>query len=383
MSVRNYIILLLAVCLLCPGYAFSQQKKGKKPYTVVIDAGHGGKDAGAIGKIMREKDLNLTISLLAGKYISDRYPEVKVVYTRQTDVFIPLQERADIVNRNNADLFICIHTNAATSSSARGVETFVLGTDESKMRNNLDVAMRENSVIQLESNYQSTYQGFNPRSTDSYIMFGLMQNTYMEQSLQYAEKVQQQMTHKLGRSDRGVRQAAFLVLLKSACPSVLFEMGFISNPDEERYLANPDNQSKIAMALCDAFTNFYHPTSPATTNPEGRVLSQEEQIAKAAQDKKQAEQAARLKQEEQARQRAEQQAWPYYGVQVLASSVLLREDDPKLKGQVCKYFVVNGWYKYYVGEYTSAADAEAKKQELKSLFPDCWVVKVPGSSVSK
>ena len=162
------LFLALALLLIMPaGDMFAQRSSGKKPYTVVIDAGHGGKDAGAVGKRLKEKDLNLTVSLLTGKYIKEKYPEVNVVYTRQTDIFLPLQERANIVNRNNANLFICIHTNASTSSAAHGAETFVLGTE--KMSANLDVAMRENAVIQLEDGYQQTYQGFDPRSVDSYI----------------------------------------------------------------------------------------------------------------------------------------------------------------------------------------------------------------------
>lgn len=250
MALKRLVWIILPLILLfsvATADVFAQRSSGKKPYTVVIDAGHGGKDAGAVGKRLKEKDLNLIVSLLTGKYIKEKYPEVNVVYTRQTDIFLPLQERANIVNRNNANLFICIHTNASTSSAAHGAETFVLGTE--KMSTNLDVAMRENSVIQLEDGYQQTYQGFDPRSVDSYIMFELMQNNYMDQSLRYAENVQKQLVHKLHRTDRGVRQAAFWVLLKSACPSVLFEMGFISNPAEEAFLAEPPTR-KLSRMRC-------------------------------------------------------------------------------------------------------------------------------------
>ena len=190
-----------------------------KPFTVVIDAGHGGKDPGAIGKIAQEKNLNLDVALLTGRMIKEQFPDINVVYTRQTDIFLPLQKRADIVNSHNADLFICIHTNSSESKAAEGVETFILGTE--KMDKNLDVAMRENSVIKLESDYQTAYQGFDPNSIDSYIMFELMQNAYMDQSLQFATFVQRQFVENLHRAERGVRQAAFWVLLKSACPSIL------------------------------------------------------------------------------------------------------------------------------------------------------------------
>lgn len=377
MALKRLVWIILPLILLfsvATADVFAQRSSGKKPYTVVIDAGHGGKDAGAVGKRLKEKDLNLIVSLLTGKYIKEKYPEVNVVYTRQTDIFLPLQERANIVNRNNANLFICIHTNASTSSAAHGAETFVLGTE--KMSTNLDVAMRENSVIQLEDGYQQTYQGFDPRSVDSYIMFELMQNNYMDQSLRYAENVQKQLVHKLHRTDRGVRQAAFWVLLKSACPSVLFEMGFISNPAEEAFLAEPANQEAIAHALCDAFTNFYRPSSPDRQQPTDTVVPQTQPAdTMTLVSQRTAEEERALA--ESRRQQEEQKAWPFYGVQVCASRTLLEDNDPRLKGQQCKYFLTNGLYKYYIGEYTSEKDAQRRQAELKKFFPDCWVVKIP------
>ena len=353
---RKYIFYIAIVAFLTSSITtptYAQKSGAKKPFTVVIDAGHGGKDPGAIGKILREKDLNLTVAMLTGKMIKEKYPEVNVVYTRQTDIFLPLQERANIVNRNNANLFICIHTNASSGAAARGAETYVLGTE--KMSTNLDVAMRENSVIQLEADYQTNYQGFDPRSVDSYIMFELMQNNYMDQSLKYAENVQKQIVSKLPIPNRGVRQAAFWVLLKSACPSVLFEMGFISNPEEERYLANSENQAAIARALCDAFTNFYKPAA----KPESPVIEQpQDSVPQTAQTA-----PAELPQIK-------------YGVQICASKTPLKANDPRFKGQETKHFHVNGWYKYYIGEYTSEKDAMTRMRELKKLFPDCWVVTI-------
>ena len=230
-------------------------------FTVVIDAGHGGKDYGAIGHNLklREKDLNLDVSLRLASKIRTAYPDVKVVLTRSTDVFIPLQERANIVNRNNADLFICVHTNSAESRSAYGAEVYILGTE--KMEKNLDVAMRENSVIKLEADYQTTYQGFDPNSIDSYIIFELMQNQYMDNSLRFATMVQQRFVGDNNRSDRGVRQAGFWVLLKSACPSVLIEMGFVSNKEEEKYLGSDKGKREITDAIFNAFAAYYQPQS--------------------------------------------------------------------------------------------------------------------------
>ena len=225
-------------------------------FTVVIDAGHGGHDTGAVGLKMKvqEKDLNLTVAKQLAVKIQAKYPEVKVILTRDTDVFLPLQQRADIANKNHADLFISIHTNAAENRNACGAETFILGTE--RMEDNLDVAMRENAVMKLEED-QTVYQGFDPNSVESYILFELMQNQYMDNSLVFAELVQNQFVGTLQRANRGVRQAAFWVLLKSACPSVLVEMGFLSNAEEEKWLASADGKTGIVNGIFDAFEKFY------------------------------------------------------------------------------------------------------------------------------
>ena len=226
-------------------------------FTVVIDAGHGGHDAGAIGLVkgVKEKDLNLTVAKRLATKIQQNHPDVKVVLTRETDVFLPLQQRADIANRNHADLFISIHTNAAENRKAQGAETFILGTD--RMEDNLDVAMRENAVMKLEDD-QTVYQGFDPNSIESYIIFELMQNQYMDNSLVFAELVQNQFVGTLHRANRGVRQAAFWVLLQSACPSVLVEMGFVSNAEEEKWLASEDGKNSIANGIYTALQQYYN-----------------------------------------------------------------------------------------------------------------------------
>lgn len=203
---------------------------------------------------MKEKDLNLTVAQRLAAKIQQKYPEVKVVLTRDSDVFLPLQQRADIANKNHANLFISIHTNAAENRKACGAETFILGTD--RMEDNLDVAMRENAVMKLEQD-QTVYQGFDPNSIESYIIFELMQNQYMDNSLGFAEMVQNQFVGTLHRANRGVRQAAFWVLLKSACPSVLVEMGFLSNAEEEAWLASEAGKNGIANGIFSAFEKYY------------------------------------------------------------------------------------------------------------------------------
>ena len=332
-----------------------------KAYTIVLDPGHGGKDAGAVGKFSQEKDLNLSLALQVGKLIGEQYPDVKVVYTRSTDVFIPLQTRADIANKCNADLFMSIHTNSAENKSARGVETFILGTE--KMEKNLDVAMRENAVMKLESDYKTTYQGFDPNSIDSYIMFELMQNAYMDQSLQFASQVQQHFVGHLNRDDRGVRQAAFWVLLKTACPSILFEMGFISNAEEEKFLNKEASLNQMAQALVDAFGAYTRRTK--AVQPVQAEKAEEPERPDAVTEATQT-----------AERTAESQPTVFYAVQICASRAALAPNDPKLKGQVCEYIQVGEWYKYYTAADPDRAKVEEAQKQLKSLFPDCWIIKI-------
>jgi N-acetylmuramoyl-L-alanine amidase len=219
-------------------------------FVIVIDAGHGGHDPGAMGDISKEKDINLSIALELGTIIEHNFKDVRVVFTRKTDEYLTLQERADIVNNNHADLFICVHTNSTKGTSAYGAESFTLGLAKSKA--NLDVAMRENSVILLEDNYKTKYKGFDPASVDSYIMFEFMQDKYIDKSVEIASTIQKQFADYCHRSDRGVRQAGFWVLHRSACPSVLVEVGFISNPSEERYLNSAQGRHDMATAIYNA-----------------------------------------------------------------------------------------------------------------------------------
>ena len=334
-------------------------------YTLVLDAGHGGKDPGAVGKFSYEKDLNLALVLKMGELINEQYPDVNVVYTRSTDVFIPLQTRADIANRNNADLFISIHTNASASKDAKGVETFILGTE--KMEKNLDVAMRENAVMKLESDYKTTYQGFDPNSIDSYIMFELMQNSFMDQSLQFAEQVQKRFVGHLNRSDRGVQQASFWVLLKTACPSILFEMGFISNPEEERFLNQEASIAQMANALVNAFGAY---TRKQAVKKETLGIDTTSVAAPAP-----IPSGSSSSTSSSSSSSTTSAPVTYYALQVCASRTLLDPADPKLKGLSCEYRKVGDWYKYYAIVDTDRSKVVEKQKEIKSLFPDCWITK--------
>lgn len=236
-----------------PFLPFSTEREKFKIRTVVLDPGHGGKDPGTIGKFLKEKDVVLKIALKVGEYIEKNVPEVKVVYTRNTDKFIELSERSAIAMRNKADLFISIHANAISNPKTYGTETWVMGLHKSE--ENLAVAKRENSVILYEENHEEQYDGFD-NSPESYIMFTLMQNAYLESSLKFADKIEKQFKNKAGRHSRGVKQAGFVVLYKTATPSVLVESGFLSNEAEEKFLGTANGQDLIASGIYRAFKEY-------------------------------------------------------------------------------------------------------------------------------
>lgn len=254
-----------------------------KDFVVVIDAGHGGHDPGAIGSFAKEKDINLNIALKVGHLISDNIKGVKVIYTRSSDVFIPLEQRALFANKQNADLFISIHTNAVEnrSNSPQGVETYSLGLARSEA--NLAVAKRENAVILMEDDYKTRYAGFNPNSAESYIIFEFMQDKHMEQSVHYAELVQKQMSSYCGRANKGVKQAGFLVLREVSMPSVLIEVGFISHAEEERYLSSELGCKTIAEGIYHAFRQ-YKAENDARITKTASTISLKEDSTKAEEE---------------------------------------------------------------------------------------------------
>jgi N-acetylmuramoyl-L-alanine amidase len=221
---------------------------------VVIDAGHGGHDSGTRGRKVHEKDIALKIALKVGSYIEKNVPGVKVIYTRKDDRYIALDERANIANKNKADLFICIHANSMPGGKAFGTETFVMGLH--KDESNLAVAKRENSVILMDDNYSDRYEGFDPNSPESYILFSLTQSAFQESSLLFAQKVEDQFKNKAGRNSRGVKQAGFVVLWRTTMPSVLIETGFLSHSEEEQFLCAETGQDLIASGIYRAFKEY-------------------------------------------------------------------------------------------------------------------------------
>tara|TARA_Y100000287_G_scaffold185326_1_gene188309 strand:- start:239 stop:1381 length:1143 start_codon:yes stop_codon:yes gene_type:complete len=243
-----------------PFFLLNSNSQEIKPLkTVVIDAGHGGKDSGTMGTKRYktyEKDIALKISLMLGDYIKKNIPEVDVIYTRNDDTFIELRQRTIIANEKNADLFISIHCDGFTNSKASGASVFVMGM--SKLKENMDVAIRENSVIYLEDNYKENYDGFDPKSAESYIVFSVMQNSHLTKSINFAEKIEYEFSNRAKRKSRGIKQAPFYVISRANMPAVLIEAGFLTNPKEEDYLNTDDGQSHIASAIFRAFRSYYN-----------------------------------------------------------------------------------------------------------------------------
>jgi len=392
---RTYI-LYISICLwllaspLCIGDLWG------KDFVVVIDAGHGGHDPGAIGKISKEKNINLNVALKLGNLIKKNCDDVKVIYTRSRDVFIPLDRRAEIANNAKADLFISVHTNAlAKNRTAKGASTWTLGLAKSDA--NLEVAKRENSVILYESDYQTRYAGFNPNSAESYIIFEFMQDKYMEQSVHLASLVQKQFRHTCKRVDRGVHQAGFLVLKASAMPSILIELGFISTPEEERYLNSEEGAGTMAKGIYRAFLNYKREHELRLTGVSKTIVptEQEEDNAPAIAQKdtesvNTAPQQEKLLAEAKTKPAATAKTAPKrpivvesatndseitFKIQILTSSKPLAKNDKRLKGlKEVDYYKEGGIYKYTYGASADYNKVLRTKRTITAQFKDAFII---------
>ena len=338
-----------------------------KRFTLVIDAGHGGHDTGAIGAISKEKDINLRVALAFGKYVENGCPDVKVIYTRKTDVFVSLMNRANIANRNGADLFISIHTNAlAKGKIARGFETYTLGMHRAK--DNLDVAMRENSVISMEKGYQQTYAGFDPKSSESYIMFEFMQDKNMEKSVELASMIQRSVCRVAGRTNKGVHQAGFLVLRETSMPSCLIELGFITTRDEERALNDKGTVDDIARGIYQAFREYKRKHAGGGTGTYAIASSPEADSSSERETRKE-------EQREERRKRKSDKEAPVFKVQVMASDTKLKKGDRQFKGEKdCEYYKEGGLYKYTIGESRDYNEIYRLRKKLLEKFPQAFIV---------
>lgn len=376
-----------------------------KRFTLVIDPGHGGHDAGALGAISKEKNINLAVALRFGKYVEQNLPEVRVIYTRKTDVFIPLNERANIANRANADLFISVHTNALPAGKvARGFETYTLGMHRAK--DNLDVAMRENSVISMEKDYQQRYQGFDPRSSESYIIFEFIQGKNMERSVDLARMIQRGVCDGANRPDKGVHQAGFLVLRETSMPGCLIELGFITTPDEERLLNNDSRVDDIARGIYEAFAKYKNKYDRSVSVPYRAKDSEDVNLPKIVPDQEPApktrvvtrgkqpkreeatpEQPKRevkkqepkkdVKKQEPKKEvkKAEVADAPVFKLQIFVGSRNLRKGDAHFKGETdYDSFQEGNLVKYTLGASTNYNEIYRLRKEKLDKFPEAFII---------
>lgn len=353
-----------------------------KDFTVVLDAGHGGHDAGAVGAYSKEKTINLAIALEVGRLISKGMDDVKVVYTRTKDVFIPLTQRANIANKAEADLFISIHTNSVEnkSRSPQGTETYSLGLARSE--ENLAVAKRENSVILLEDDYKTRYAGFNPNSSESYIIFEFMQDKYMEQSVHMASLVQKQFRGYCARVDKGVKQAGFLVLRATSMPSILVEVGFISHREEERYLNSATGQKKIAEGIYRAFRQYKseHDARTKKTNATPVALSLEKEVKGNVAGRTTAEVSSKtaaptVLQNESLPSTGTNAPDILFKIQILASNAPIKKGDAQFKGlNPVECYEENGYYKYTYGSSRDYNEMARKRKEILPKFGSAFIV---------
>ena len=364
---RNFLAVLLTVAISSAAFqAYGQGSSSPiKLATVVIDPGHGGKDAGCIspsGKTM-EKTVVLDIAKRLSDKISTAYPDVKVIMTRKDDKFVELQGRADIANRNKANLFISIHINSVDGkrSGPNGYSVHILGQYTSRNKDlyagNMDVVRRENAVITMEDNYTTKYEGFNPNDPESYIFMNLMQNAFPEQSFRFAQFVDREMKGGAIKNSRGISQDPFYVLWRTAMPAVLVECGFMSNPTDREALITDKGREKIASDLFDAFKAYKKEYDGSVTTPVKEPTPQVDTLK--------VEPSAPVIEDE-----------IFYGTQVLVSSKEMKQGDPFFKGNEFKSSRSGKLFKYYIGCSNNLEEAKASYELVKKSFPDSFLVKV-------
>ena len=429
--------LALMACAAGKTVYYASTDKAKK-FTLVIDAGHGGHDAGAVGAVTKEKTINLNVALAFGRMVERNCKDVKVIYTRKTDVFVPLHTRADIANKAKADLFISIHTNALPKKRiSRGMETYTLGMH--RAADNLDVAKRENSVILIEKDYKQRYQGFDPNSAESYIMFEFIQDRNMAQSVELAKLVQKRTCSTAGRQNKGVKQAGFLVLRETSMPSCLIELGFISTPDEEQFLNSESGVEKLGKGIYQAFVDYYKKTTGGKVSEVAEEVKQDEPAKDSEQvkpvvpaarpkskmareladiregrlseiDKEPAKvdknMQARLEEPEPAEELVKEDSMavaktapmpvqvskpvsvpqstrtvpqtsdgPVFKLQILASSTKLKLTDPQLKGQKqADCYQEGGLYKYTLGSSEDYNEISQLRKTQLTNFPQAFII---------
>lgn len=386
--------------------SFSAEKK----FTLVIDAGHGGHDTGAMGAFSKEKDINLNVALAFGRYVENNCPDVKVIYTRKTDVFIPLHKRASIANKNKADVFISIHTNALPQGRiARGLETYTMGMRRSDEK--LTAAKRENAVIMIEEDYKEHYEGYDPDSPESTIMFEFIHDANMSKSVELAKYVQNSVCRTAGRQDKGVKQDVFLVLRETSMPACLIELGFISTPDEERYLNNKTNVDNMGRGIYEAFVKFKNKYNKGFTVPYNSsendevniptVVPVEEKTETRKTERKKTRQVKSSSQDEETRtvqkssservqetqekkedsrqdtkdEQTNQSSQPVFKVQIMASTKVLKNNSSLFKGlENIESYNEGGYVKYTYGASTNYNEIYRLRKSILDKFPEAFII---------
>lgn len=392
----NRLFVILALFAAC----FISVRGADRKFVLVIDAGHGGRDAGALGKYSKEKNINLNVALAFGKYVERNNPDVKVVYTRKTDVFVPLYERAEIANRNKADLFISIHTNALERGRvARGFETYTLGDGRSNAtKTNLEVAKRENSVILLEENYEQHYVGYDPNSPESNIMFEFVQDRNLTKSIEFAKMLQKNVCCAASRPDKGVHQSNLAVLRLTSMPACLVELGFITTADEEALLNDRNRLDQMAVGIYNAFVEYKNknyngisvpyrtdspmlpetpaqePANTSETQEDASVRQQPEQRTVAETTPQQQEQQTVAPQPEP-QPAASADGRPVFKIQILVSSLNLKDGDAHLKGLTgCERYEENGMQKYTYGASENYNEIYRLRKQILDKFPEAFII---------
>ncbi len=359
-NIYSIKLIFLFLLLLC-GSTSGADRKNDKGWVIVIDAGHGGRDPGATGSFSSEKNITLAIALKTGEYIEQNIKNVTVIYTRKDDSTVDLIDRPKIANKANADLFISIHANWAKSKSIQGTETFIMGL--AKDQQNLEVAMKENEVIYLENDYSTKYEGFDPKSPESYIMFTLMQNIFQEQSTGLASKIQTQYKEKIIRTDRGVKQAGFWVLFMTTMPSVLTETGFITNPGEEKFLNSGQGQDYLASAIFRACKDYFN-----EIDSKSGILAVKNQTSNPKPDS--------------TTKMALFEGEMRYMVQIAASTTKKEIKPDNFNGLTDVVEIdASDRFKYATGNFTDYSAAVNYRKKLETAYPDAFVIAVKDNKI--
>ena len=383
---KNTLYICRYILFFCSMYFFfplTTEAQGKKDFVVVIDPGHGGHDPGALGRKSKEKNINLSIALKAGRLIKENHTDTRIVYTRSKDVFIPLHSRAEIANNAKADLFISIHTNsvARNKHAVSGTETYTLGLH--KTQENLEVAQKENAVILIEEDYQQRYAGFNPNSAESYIIFEFLQDKNMEKSVNMAQFIQREFRQTASRKDKGVHQAGFLVLRATSMPSVLIEVGYISNPNEENYLISERGQNALAKSIYNAFCIYKNGNTATlkTANTKNAVVYDNIEPSSPTETDSPVINEAPIINEIAERtpnnssKALEADSKPVFKIQILTSDKKLGNNSRLFKGvKPVSYYFENNIYKYTYGEDTNYNKILRLKRSIDSKFKDAFII---------